>query len=68
MQSKFLYFQDVEAEHLSHETKINELKENIKSNETCLNKEQIDDTSRQLESSILRYNKVCSNILGKFFK
>ena len=68
MQSKFLYFQVVEAEHLSHETKINELKENIKSNETCLNKEQIDDTSRRLESSILRYNKVCSNILGKYFK
>ena len=68
MQSKFLYFQVVEAEHLSHETKINELKENIKSNETCLNKEQIDDTSRRLESSIVRYNKVCSNILGKYFK
>ena len=68
MQSKFLYFQVVEAEHLSHETKINELKENIKSNETCLSKEQIDDTSRRLESSILRYNKVCSNILGKHFK
>ena len=68
MQSIFLNFKVVEAEHLSHETKINELKENIKSNETCLNKEQIDDTSRRLESSIVRYNKVCSNILGKYFK
>ena len=68
MHSIVLYFQVVEAEHLSHETKINELKENIKSNETCLNKEQIDDTSRRLESSIVRYNKVCSNILGKYFK
>ena len=68
MQSIFLNFKVVEAEHLSHETKINELKENIKSNETCLNKEQIDDTSRRLESSIVRYNKECSNILGKYFK
>ena len=68
MHSMFSYFQVVEAEHLSHETKINELKENIKSNETCLSQEQIDDTSRQLESSIVRYNKVCSNILGKYLK
>ena len=47
-------------------SQIDNLKENIKSSQPFLSEEDLDVISRKLELSIVRYNKVCYNLLGEY--